>query len=127
MIKQGYFVEVTSWENDADFFNTKRLSGLTKAEAKFLVGILNVIEDARDDDTQKVNWSEVAKTSNQLIVNLGAVSWPTLFEYFEHNHEEGLEALVGDLLGYDEMGRLRTLDSTEVYHTPITLQPVTTL
>lgn len=37
IIKAGYRVTITSWENDADNYNTKIIEGLTLDQAKFYV------------------------------------------------------------------------------------------
>jgi hypothetical protein len=43
MIKQGYVIEVTSWENDADCYNTKRIDGLTEQEVVWRVNVLKAL------------------------------------------------------------------------------------
>lgn len=40
MLKQGYLLEVTTWENDGDYYQTKQLSGLTKNQVTFLVTLM---------------------------------------------------------------------------------------
>lgn len=41
-IPAGYQIHVTSWENDADSYATKIVSGLTEADVAFLVGVLGI-------------------------------------------------------------------------------------
>lgn len=42
-IRAGYRITVTSWENDADSYNTSTVDGLTKEEAAFHVDLLKLI------------------------------------------------------------------------------------
>jgi len=39
LIKNGIMLSITSWENDADYYNTKTLYGLSEAEAKFWLAL----------------------------------------------------------------------------------------
>lgn len=49
-IKPGYRITVTSWENDADNYNTKTLDGLTEHEAGYHVDLLKLIAGSHCND-----------------------------------------------------------------------------
>lgn len=40
MLKQGYLLEVTTWENHGDYYKTKRLGGLSKSQVTFMLALL---------------------------------------------------------------------------------------
>lgn len=42
IIKKGYRITVTSWENDADNYNTKTMDGFTKEEAHLFIDIFKL-------------------------------------------------------------------------------------
>ena len=44
IIPSGYQLHITSWENDADNYKTKILSGLTKEDVQFYLHFLNHFE-----------------------------------------------------------------------------------
>ena len=44
VIEAGYRITVTSWENDADNYNTKTLDGLTEHEAGYHIDLLKLIK-----------------------------------------------------------------------------------
>ena len=43
-IKAGYRVTITSWENDADNYNTKSIDGLTENEVRFLKPLCEILK-----------------------------------------------------------------------------------
>ena len=43
MIKAGYAIEITSWENDGDCYNTKRFDGLTLDECRWRVAVCDYL------------------------------------------------------------------------------------
>lgn len=43
-IKAGYRLTVTSWENDADNYNTKMIEGLTKEDVEFHVKFISLFK-----------------------------------------------------------------------------------
>lgn len=46
VIKSGYRITVTSWENDADNYSTHIRDGLDEHEARFHVDLLKLLEDS---------------------------------------------------------------------------------
>jgi hypothetical protein len=50
VIKAGYRITVTSWENDADNYNTKTLGGLNEHEAGYHVDLLKLIAGSHCSD-----------------------------------------------------------------------------
>lgn len=46
VIKAGYRLSVTSWENDADNYNTEIVDGLSKSEVQLAVDLLNLVKDS---------------------------------------------------------------------------------
>lgn len=53
IIPKGYRLTVTSWENDADNYNTKSMEGLTKEEIEFLVPFIKLFKskNSHNDNT----------------------------------------------------------------------------
>ncbi len=49
-IKAGYRITVTSWENDADNYNTTCTHGIDEKTAKFHVDLLKLIESSHCND-----------------------------------------------------------------------------
>jgi len=50
IIKAGYRITVTSWENDADNYNTKTVDGLDENEVNFHIDILKLIAGSNCND-----------------------------------------------------------------------------
>lgn len=50
IIKAGYRITVTSWENDADNYSTITRDGLTKAEVRFHVDLLKLVSGSNCND-----------------------------------------------------------------------------
>jgi hypothetical protein len=50
IIKAGYRITVTSWENDADNYNTKTVDGLDEQETKFHIDLLKLIAGSHCND-----------------------------------------------------------------------------
>ena len=46
-IQRGYRVTVTTWENDADNYNTKTVDGLTESATKFVVKLCKLHQSRR--------------------------------------------------------------------------------
>jgi hypothetical protein len=50
IIKAGYRITVTSWENDADNYNTKTVEGLNEDEVNFHIDLLKLIVGSNSND-----------------------------------------------------------------------------
>lgn len=50
IIKAGYRITVTSWENDADNYNTVTIDGLDEQEARYHVDLLKLIKSSHCND-----------------------------------------------------------------------------
>jgi len=46
MIKKGIKLDITSWENDGDHYNTKSFTGLDLDEAKFMIDVLQLFSSS---------------------------------------------------------------------------------
>lgn len=49
-IKPGYLLKITTWENDADNYNTKEIAGLKKSEAVFLIKVCELFKSCNSKD-----------------------------------------------------------------------------
>lgn len=49
-IKKGYYLAVTSWENDGDNYSTACLNGLTKKDIEFIIPFIELFGDCDEDD-----------------------------------------------------------------------------
>lgn len=51
MIKAGYAIEITSWENDGDCYNTKRFDGLSLEDCRWRVAVCDYLhKNMRQED-----------------------------------------------------------------------------
>jgi hypothetical protein len=52
-IPAGYVLEITSYENDFDFYNTKRLTGLEETELQWHIKFLEFVVEAQKVDSDR--------------------------------------------------------------------------
>ena len=138
MILKGYQLNVTTWENDGDMYNTITLHGLEKENAQFLLGICQMFESVNSkagcygnsdfsysdsaDKLSLVNRTAIlAARYNQTEV-LGYINGITdteeAFEYI-------MEMFVYEMIGYAyESSYIRVFESATCYYIPEDIEEV---
>ena len=65
MIKSGYLLQITSWENDGDCYNTISLDGLNDGQVYWRIEFLKALRAQRATKLNEVDWqSLVLKVEN---------------------------------------------------------------
>ena len=137
-IKAGYQLQVTTWENDGDHYNTEIRSGLTKEDTKFLISIAEQFSKKgkygndfiKDNDLIEV--VSKALEGNSSITPLMKAEWQ---EALQNSIDEGdgafyLHEILSDtLLGCPEedygAGFCRVVETIEVFCIPEDIDDVT--
>jgi hypothetical protein len=109
VIEKGYTIEVTSWENDGDNYNTESMTVETLEEARRIYRVCN--ELFKSDDEGGVG-NSMSGESEEVIE-----------EYIENNPElkltEGeIRDLSYDLMGSSEYYDYRVCESVSVTYSP---------
>lgn len=87
IIKAGYRITVTSWENDADNYNTKILEGLTLEDAKFTVDFIKLFtsQNSRPNpgigNMYEPSEGEIEKANQAVADVFNKHEWPTNFNF----------------------------------------------
>jgi len=64
-IKAGYLLKLTTWENDADNYNTTELDGLTNEEVQFYIMIAKCFESGSNNDQKTLGNTVVWSSYNE--------------------------------------------------------------
>ena len=107
-IKLGWMLQVTSWENDGDCYNTKTLDGLTEDEVRAKVALCKVLHSIGKEPHD-------ANTVYNIAAKLGIL---------EDEVEDGIYELIG-FSDADGGGFLRVCESWKVYYIPFDLPKMT--
>lgn len=95
VINKGYTVEVVSWENDGDNYNTKKVTVKTKEEAERLYRICTELFKSQNNKQGGVGNSMDGRSINTLIKYVEKN--PT---YFPDLIDENNEVIEDDILEY---------------------------
>lgn len=137
MIKAGYMIEVSSWENDADYRKTTTVSGLSKTQVLFYHAFLQKFISRHADE--KPNF----KTFGNLN-HITDYEWQDIYSYVREISEKYKSAdfsfLEGDetddnlydiicetsydLLGGSEFLLFRVFEDIKIYYIPETINEV---
>lgn len=123
-IPAGYCLQITSWENDADNFNTVSLYGLTLEDAKFYLSFVSQFKSQYMPDANSENnfgnsdvSFEKEKTALEYALKNYPPSSPDLVEDF--SKEGSYEDLACELIGIWNEGELyRVFDSYNLFYIP---------
>jgi hypothetical protein len=127
-IPSGYQLHITSWENDADNYKTKILSGLTKEDVQFYLHFLNHFEMNKHYGNKDIgDYPDAEKIAITNAYEKCRPTSPQLLEDVENSIEHWKTSnfsceWVDDTIGiWNEGGNYRVFDSYEVYliRTPI--------
>ena len=136
-IEAGYLVKITTWENDADNYNTIDISGLTKDQARLIVEIVSLFEsdgrgseygNAEIEDSEGL-FEEIDKIISSFS-GTGGVLPAGLDdpdpEWVKENYLNRYDYLIYNLIGTWNNGEYyRVLDSIEVFYVPEPINNVT--
>lgn len=131
MIKAGFMLEITSWENDADNYNTIQISGLTKEKAQLYINIIKLFGSqsrngfgnlcARYDSPEE----ELARNAvTDLLLAFDEAGEAGVDER-SHAFEE-ISDYMSQFLGSGEDYVFRVYSSHKVYFVPVDIEEVTT-
>jgi hypothetical protein len=136
-IKAGIKLEITSWENDADNYNTKSITGLTEDEAKFYIEFAKLFKSCNQQGEKEHfgNTSDLTKDQelalNKLVCDL-VKKYPLAsnvyngYGYNEHEIDNGdfIHNLSSDILGCCEYITFRVYDSYRAYVIPMEITEI---
>lgn len=141
MIKSGYQLHITTWENDGDNYSTQIFSGLTEADVKFYVHI--VTRFASRNDWVDTGLPKLGNQYNKLeilidLANEALAANPDISKnirdswnsYIEGEYCEDIIELYNELLGvpgeyYDDYGFCRVFETLKVFYFPTEVEEVT--
>ena len=128
IIPPGYQLHITSWENDADNYNTKIFSGLTKEDVRFYIHFLNHFKSHKSYGNESIeDYPDAEKIAITSAYETCRPTTPQLLEDVETSIEHWETSDSSCDWVYQTVGiwcegeRYRVFDSCEVYlvHTPI--------
>jgi hypothetical protein len=119
MIKEGFMVRITSWENDGDYYNTKTFDGLDTTQTRNLVAFckfLQKVDRIKCHDVQNIDFSKF----EYFNCYYGFSGWD--FEATQDYFEE----LAYEILGCTEYG-MRVLEQFDVHFIEKDIPDLTTV
>lgn len=131
MIKAGFMLEITSWENDADNYKTIQISGLTKEKCQLYINIIKLFKcNHYSNDNNFGNlYAEydspvVGKASDAVVALL--VNFDEIDGVNEREHAlEEIADYMTQFLGCGKNYVFRAYDSHKVYFVPTDIEEVT--
>ena len=136
-MKPGYLLKITTWENDADNYNTVEYSGLTVDQVSFYIEIVNLFTSCNSNDRGFGNeyvkdGTEFIDKAIDKIVTKYKESGMLIPEYWDKLHITDYEygskysAAIYNMIGiWNEGEYYRVFDSFEVFYIPGGIQNVT--
>lgn len=137
-IPAGYQIQITSWENDADHYNTVIKSGLTKDTAKFLLRFAELFKSANNHrdpgfgnqcrDHDETDWDALSTKFSTLVLKypsaLKEIGWDTLDIKEDDYLRDAIHELHYELFGGSEYFSFRVFDKAESYYYPEAVKAV---
>ena len=132
MIPAGWRIEVTSWENDGDYYNTTILEGLDEDVARFYVELAQLFGDSDIDaanafDNEDVEWDKLIIAFKAIVAkypNVLRKIWHQPDEAVIEEHlsddqiEDSIQDVVCDILDSSEVVIFRVFESYKAYYFP---------
>ena len=116
MIKQGYMLRVTSWENDGDCYNTKTFDGLTDVQAKSLVAFCEFLNRQDQIEANEIDFGNFIQQNSDFV---GFSGWEGSMD------QEFFEELAYEVVGCGyETGMLRVCERWDVHYIPLDILEV---
>ena len=118
LMKEGYTLRVTSWENDADNYRTIDIAGLSKEEVKGLVAVCDYCSKT-NTESSIANEDSVSEEAKKRI-NKILEEHPILNQYIVDidEYENPINDITNMLFGYSEWYLCRVCDKYEIFYTP---------
>ena len=137
-IPAGYQIQITSWENDADHYNTVIKSGLTKDTAKFLLRFAELFKSANNHqdpgfgnqcrDHDETDWDALTAKFSILVLKypsaLKELGWSKTDLAKNASGRDVIHELHYDLFGGSEYFSFRVFDTAESYYYPEAVKSV---
>lgn len=135
-IPVGFQLHITTWENDADHYNTEIISGLTENDVRFLIDVASAFKSQNNHDAPGLGNGTVAGDQLQELIREKLFSHPNISDKLKREWSEvkddedyAYSILVDSLLGspqedYD-MNFCRVFDSAQVFYFPEEVLDVT--
>lgn len=129
-IPKGYQLQVVSWENDGDNYQTRTVSGLTKEEVEFLIVFLNAITNSGYEN----EYHEYDKSFRDGMADAEEKIFDDILEHYENKEiPEKFKQMVEDkdadysayLTGNSECYFFRVYESHKVFYFPDDIEDVT--
>ena len=132
-VKQGYLLKITTWENDADNYNSATLDGLTEKQVEFYVAVAkmhysinrhqgcfgNMYEPSEEEEEEYTNAMRVLYKKHIDVV---AELWGETFEPSFIDDPDFLDVVMSvnhDLTLSGSEGRMtRVTDKIEISYNP---------
>lgn len=131
MIKAGFMLEITSWENDADNYQTIQISGLTKEKTQLYINIIKLFKcnhysnDGNFGNLYDEYESDTVKKASDAVVAL-LLAFDEVDGEDERTHAlEEISDYMTQFLGCGENFVFRAYDSHKVYFVPTDIEEVT--
>lgn len=131
IIPAGYKVIVTSWENDADYYRTEYLQGLSQEELNIVLELIELFRDSKNPDyignVSNMTYDNSPEKVTNILNNFYKKHKNSeLFKYVDSEYtienEEDYSEIVFELLyelglsGNSEYFLTRVVDSITVYY-----------
>lgn len=124
MLNRGYHVTVTSWENDADNYNTKTIVVQDREEVDMLVALFDLLGSSNRNSCDFGNMYEPNDAERQNFANAVAAI-PGMIAYLEENFDWLKEAMNNPECGAAHMDAIMDilydvgLGGSEYYYTRV--------
>jgi hypothetical protein len=120
IIRKGYRITVTSWENDADNYNTLSRDGLDQKEVECYVEMLKLLKGSYCND--KKVFGNLYEPRDHEVAEFEAAIRPIMdkhgIKYDDDYPADTFCDLVGEFTGYGEGYMTRVVESLVVEYVP---------
>lgn len=140
-IKPGFLLKITTWENDADAYNTVELPGLGEDEVKFFIEVAKLFYSRHSHlekgfGNSERGMDEVGPSIDEIVAKFKAEGLTVPKDWDKEQYEDKVwleryeEDFYSDYL-YDLIGSWndgyywRVFDDFQVFHVPSALENVT--
>ena len=136
-IEAGYLVKITTWENDADNYNTTEFSGLTKDQAQLIIDIASLFSsngrgigygNCEIEEENEALYTEIDKIISTFTDGGGILpdAWAEAdSEWIEKYYSNRYDDPVYDLIGiWNEGEYYRVFELFEVFFVPQAIENV---
>jgi hypothetical protein len=124
IIPMGYRLTITSWENDADYYQTHTIEGLFENDVKFYIAVLKLFKSGSNDtfcygnlNSYRSNHNARVEAAQEAVNEIVEKFWgSTVPEHIEQFAD--VREAMPTLLGYSENFIFRVFESVKVEWIP---------